>query len=135
MTGSVTLYQCNYRFVNSNLGLQLSVLSSVVLQTTGSEVAARILNVEDAVITVGVSQGEVSPMVWRGSMSSLTSGTPYAIGDSWLFVEMGTVDYNLGVIYGLSNSNPSAQDVLVHEVSGSLMGDTTFPVLDTVTIE
>lgn len=134
-TGSVTLYQCNYRFVNSNLGLQLSVLSSVVLQTTGSEVAARILNVEDAVITVGVSQEEASPMVWRGSMSSLTSGTPYAIGDSRLFVEMGTVDYNLGVIYGLSNSNPSAQDVLVYEVSGSLMRDTTFPVLDTVTIE
>ena len=68
-------------------------------------------------------------------MASLNSAAPYGIADSRLCVEMGTVDYNLGIIYGLSNSNPSAQDMLTYEVSGSLLGDTTFPVLDTVTIE
>ena len=139
---ATTLYSALYRFSSDMQNVVLSITSTVsvpayYLDGAGYIYADRILYADASTLWLLSAQDSNNPVHWRGSLSALQSSESSVVkllSSFYEFTSVGSVDYNTGVIYGISSSL-LVPDTVEYEVSGSLMRDGFYPDLVDVFVE
>lgn len=139
---ATTLCSALYRFSSDMQNVVLSITSTVsvpayYIEGTGYIYADRILYADASTLWLLSAQDSNNPVHWRGSLSALQSSESSVVkllSSFYEFTSVGSVDYNTGVIYGISSSL-LIPDTVEYEVSGSLMRDGFYPDLVDVFVE
>lgn len=111
-----SLVQCSFRFSSNLQTLQLNIQTKLQF-SDGFPTSL------DAIDSDGVIYMSNPTTIWKSTISK--EGTPVLISDSQQFMSVGSVDYEVGVIYGIEEVG--SDNYLDYSVAGTLKGSSVYP--------